>query len=129
MDDDMLAVLKRATRRQAAEKLGIGDAYGKGGYVACDEAGNAYHPSTLTHKWAKVPKSAGVRHIRLHDCRHTAGTTMHLRKVPMAVIAAWLGHSDASFTQRTYAHSQHEALRAAAMTLGAVVTIRDIEAE
>lgn len=128
MDDDVMEVLKRAYRRQAAEKLAIGEAYGKGEYVACDEGGNPYHPDTLTHKWAKTVKAAGVRHIRLHDARHTAGTTMHLLGVPIAVIAAWLGHADASFTQRTYAHSQDAALKAAGKTLGAVVTTRDIEA-
>lgn len=70
---------------------------------------------------------SGVRHIRLHDCRHTAGTLMHLRQVPIAVIAEWLGHTDASFTQRTYAHSQCDALADAARTLGSVVTTRDID--
>ncbi|MFD6354088.1 tyrosine-type recombinase/integrase [Nocardia tengchongensis] len=129
MDDDLVRVLKRAHNRQAAEKLVIGDAYGSGGYVACDEAGNPYHPATLTHRWIKTAKAAGVRHIRLHDCRHTAGTTMHLRKVPIAVIAEWLGHTDASFTQRTYAHSQDHALTDAAAVLGAVVTARDIGVE
>ncbi|MFE2998405.1 tyrosine-type recombinase/integrase [Nocardia sp. NPDC059246] len=128
MDDDMCEVLKRASRRQAADKLAVGESYGAGGYVACDEAGRPYHPDTLTHRWAKVAKAAGVRHIRLHDCRHTAGTTMHLRHVPIAVIAAWLGHADASFTQRTYAHSQADALAAAGRTLGEVVTTRDTEA-
>ncbi|MGV9664801.1 tyrosine-type recombinase/integrase [Nocardia niigatensis] len=128
MDADLVEVLKRAGRRQAAEKLAIGAAYGTGGYVACDEAGKPYHPHTLSHSWIKTAKAAGVRHIRLHDCRHTAGTTMHLRKVPIAVIAEWLGHTDASFTQRTYAHSQDHALADAAAVLGAVVTTRDIEA-
>lgn len=53
---------------------------------------------------------------------------MHLRKVPLAVIAAWLGHADASVTARIYTHSQLEALEAAAKTMGEVVTTRDTEA-
>jgi integrase len=43
--------------------------------------------------------------------------------VPMAVIAKWLGHADASITARIYAHSQDDALRAASATLGQVVTL------
>jgi integrase len=43
------------------------------------------------------------------------------RGVPMAVIAKWLGHADASITARIYAHSQDDALRAASATLGQVV--------
>ncbi len=46
---------------------------------------------------------------------------------PLAVIAARLGHADASVTARIYTHSQLEALEAA-KTLGEVVTTRDIEA-
>ncbi|MEU3014712.1 tyrosine-type recombinase/integrase [Nocardia asteroides] len=128
MDDEMVDVLRRARRRQAADKLQLGKAYQDLGYVACNEDGTPFHPDTLTHKWAKAARAAGVRHIRLHDARHTCGTTMHLRKVPMAVIAAWLGHADASVTARIYAHSQADALAEASRTLGEVVTTRDIEA-
>ena len=56
-----------------------------------------------------------------HDARHSCGTALHLRGVPMAVIAKWLGHADASITARIYAHSQDEALRSASATLGQVV--------
>jgi integrase len=72
--------------------------------------------------WHKVAKAAGVREIRLHDARHSCGTAVHPRGVPLAVIAQWLGHADASVTARIYAHSQDDALRAAGATLGQVVT-------
>jgi integrase len=63
-----------------------------------------------------------VGRIRLHDARHACGTALHLRGVPMAVIAKWLGHTDPSITARIYAHSQDDALRDAARTLPSVVT-------
>jgi len=47
---------------------------------------------------------------------------MHLQGVPVAVIAAWIGHKDASVTMRLYAHSQNDALKAAGDTLNRVVT-------
>ncbi|TCJ94630.1 tyrosine-type recombinase/integrase [Nocardia alba] len=128
MDDEMVDVLRKARRRQAADKLQLGELYQDRGYVACNEDGTPYHPDTITHRWAKAVKRAGLRHIRLHDARHTCGTTMHLRKVPMAVIAAWLGHADASVTARIYMHSQDDALRDAARTLGEVVSSRVIDA-
>jgi integrase len=92
------------------------------GYVAINEAGEPYTPDTLTRMWHKLTRAAGVRPIRLHDARHSCGTALHLRGVPMAVIAKWLGHADASTTARIYAHSQDEALRAAGAMLGQVVT-------
>jgi len=53
-----------------------------------------------------------------HSARHTCGTTLHLRGVPLSVVAAWLGHTDASVTARIYAHSQPDALKAASVRLG-----------
>jgi integrase len=44
------------------------------------------------------------------------------------VIAAWIGHKDASLTMRLYAHSQNDALKAAGTTLDRVVTSCDIDA-
>ncbi|NLE82378.1 MAG: site-specific integrase [Rhodococcus sp.] len=116
------AALDAARVRQKRERLALGADYGSGEYVVSNEAGDPYNPAVLSRYWADVAKSAGVRHIRLHDARHTAATTMHLQGVPVAVIAAWIGHSDASFTMRVYAHSQNDALRDAATVLGAVVT-------
>lgn len=49
-------------------------------------------------------------------------TVLHLRGVPLAVIANWLGHADGETTARIYAHSQDDALLLAGKTLGTVVT-------
>lgn len=47
---------------------------------------------------------------------------LHLRGVPLAVIANWLGHADAATTARICAHSQDDALLLAGKTSGTVVT-------
>jgi integrase len=75
--------------------------------------------------WHRLTTRAGVRPIRLHDARHSCGTALHLRGVPMAVIANWLGHKDAGVTARIYVHSQPEALNAASAVLGQVVSSRE----
>ncbi|CNK24908.1 site-specific recombinase%2C phage integrase [Mycobacterium tuberculosis] len=64
--------------------------------------------------------AAGVPPVRLHDARHTCGTLMHLEGVPIAVIAAWLGHASSAFTMSTYVHSQEPALADAARRLARV---------
>jgi integrase len=66
-----------------------------------------------------------VRHIKLHAARHICATLMHLQGVPVAVIAPWIGHKDASLTIRLYAHSQNDALKSAGESLNRVVTFRD----
>jgi integrase len=52
------------------------------------------------------------------NARHTCATLMHLQNVPIALVAAWLGHADVSFTLHTYVHSQTEALHEAAKSFG-----------
>ena len=119
--EGLISILKRGSARYAGERLSLGEAHADSGYVAVNEAGEPHTPDALTRLWHKLTKAAGVRPIRLHDARHSCGTAMHLRGVPLAVIAKWLGHADASITARIYAHSQDDALRAAGVTLGQVV--------
>lgn len=110
-------VLRAAKKRQATERLALGEHYGSGEYVVSNEIGEPYNPAVLSRYWANAVKAAGVRHIKLHGGRHTAATLMHLDGVPVAVIAAWIGHSDPTLTLRVYAHSQDDALKAAGVSL------------
>ena len=112
--DALLTELAAARSRQAAEKLALGEAYSELGYVVYNEAGEPYHPSTLSTLWQAAIRTLAVPQIRLHDARHTCATLMHLQGVPIALVAAWLGHADVSFTMRTYVHAQPEALELAA---------------
>jgi integrase len=122
LPDSLLRVLKRARTRQAEDRLRLPGDYLEGGYVVADAGGSPMHPETLGLAWDRLLKRAGVPHLRLHDARHTCGTLMHLRGVPVAVIAAWLGHTDAAFTMRTYVHSQDDALRSAASVMDVVTS-------
>jgi integrase len=42
--------------------------------------------------------------ISFHDLRHTYGSRLAMRGVPMGVIAVQLGHADTRMTERHYAH-------------------------
>lgn len=122
LPDRLVSVLKAAKARQARERLALGADGGPWEYVVCNEAGLPYHPQVLSRYWRAAAKAAGVREIKLHAARHTCATLMHLQGVPVVVIAAWIGHNDASLTMRLYAHSQDAALKAAGATLNRVVS-------
>jgi integrase len=124
LPDRLVTVLRSAKRRQAAERLALGAAYRSGSYVVSNEIGDPFSPAVLSRYWRDMVKAAGLRHIKLHAARHTCATLMHLQGVPVAVIACWIGHKDASLTLRLYAHSQEGALRAASATLNRVTSKR-----
>jgi integrase len=127
MPDEVVDVLRAARKRQAEEQLAFGAGYGISDYIARDEAGQPYHPNLLTFRWGRMLDDLKIKRVRLHDARHSCATLMHLRQVPIAVIAAWLGHASAAFTLSVYTHSQDEALKDAAGSFGRVVTSRDTE--
>ena len=118
LTDDLVGALRRAKRLQAADRLAAGPAYDDSGYVVANELGQPLPPGTLTYRWAAAVRASGLPKIRLHDGRHTAGSLMHARQVPIADISAWLGHASPAFTMRQYVHSQDEALKNAASVLG-----------
>lgn len=97
--------------------LGVG--HGLHDYVIAQDKspGRAYHPRTLSSRWKSALKAAGVPHVRLHDARHTTATHLHALGVPLADIAAWLGHANAAVTARVYSHSTKRGLAAASKAL------------
>jgi integrase len=120
-------MLLAAWQSDNEERLRVGAGYGSGDYVASDELGKPYHPNLLTFRWGKLLDGLKIERVRLHDARHSCATLMHLRGVPIAVIAAWLGHASAAFTISVYAHSQDVALKSAASSFTRVVITRDTE--
>ena len=60
--------------------------------------------------WKPALEKAGVRHLKMHWCRHFAVSfwaAVQLRErqyIDWHQIAAWIGHTDPAFTMKTYAH-------------------------
>lgn len=123
-----VSALKAARKMQAAEKLALGADYGPGMHVLIDEVGQPMRPDALSAAWKRACKGAGVPTVNIHAARHTTASLMHLDGVPIATIAEWLGHRDASFTMATYAHHQPDGLALASASLSRVVTGSDSEA-
>ena len=69
----------------------------------------------------KILKGAGLKHIRLHDMRHTAATLMLQNGVDIKTVSGMLGHYDAGFTLRTYTHTTNRQQAEAADMMGSLV--------
>ncbi|WP_084042604.1 tyrosine-type recombinase/integrase, partial [Mycobacterium avium] len=117
LPERLVRALRDARTRQRRERLLAGSAYRSGTYVVSNEIGDPYSPAVLSRYWREALARCGMRHLKLHGARHTAATLMHLDGVPTAVVAAYIGHNDPALTMRLYAHSQDDALRAAADSL------------
>ncbi|NUR04343.1 MAG: site-specific integrase [Streptomyces sp.] len=106
--------LKKLKTRQAAEKLAAGEAYADSGYVLVDELGEPLDTRRLRQYAYRLMAQLGMRRVRLYDARHSCMTYLAVSGVPDVVLAAWAGHTDASFTKKKYVHLDAEDLRSAA---------------
>jgi integrase len=66
--------------------------------------GKPLDPSTLSHEFARIAKTAGFNGVRFHDLRHTFASLMLLRGAKPKVISEALGHSSVAFTMDVYSH-------------------------
>ena len=78
---------------------------------------------------ASCSSEAGVRHVRLHDGRHTAATLLLSEGVHPRVVMELLGHSQMRTTMDIYSHVMPALAREAADRMGAVLLARAARAD
>ena len=70
---------------------------------------HGFNPDHRAKVKAIVNAGEALPNIRLHDLRHTAGTMMLQRKMPVEIVSRILGHASISITLDVYRHvSQRE---------------------
>jgi integrase len=75
----------------------------------------------LERAWNKVRRETGLTHVRFHDLRHTAITTLCEAGVPDWTIRAYVGHVDDEM-MKLYSHPRQTAMQKAADALAIQAT-------
>lgn len=83
--------------------------------VFCNWDNKPLLPNTVSHVWEKLSKRAGLKNIRLHDCRHTTASIYLKAGVHIKVVQEMLGHSSITTTMDTYSHVAPGMAEAAAL--------------
>ncbi len=68
------------------------------------ENGKPLRPNTITRAWTSIGEKAGLKHIRLHDCRHSHASLLLKQGVHPKIVSERLGHSSVQITLDTYSH-------------------------
>ncbi|MGW6456648.1 site-specific integrase [Streptomyces sp. NPDC055078] len=110
----VLDALKRFRAVQARERLAAGEGYTDSGYVVVDELGMPRNTRHLREHAYRLMAALEMRRVRLYDARHSCLSYLAVSGVPDVVLAAWAGHTNASFTKRKYVTVGVEDMRAAA---------------
>lgn len=112
--------LKEYQREWREERLAIRPEEWQGGdrqFVFHSGYGKPYYHDTPTATWRKFLKRNGLRHIRLHDLRHTAATLLAEDGVDLKLIQERLRHAKYETTADFYTHVTKKASRGVANRL------------
>lgn len=114
---ELLPGLRAHRAAQLRERVAAGEAWQDNDLVFCRPDGRPIDSEQDRREWKDILTAAGVRHIRVHDGRHTAGTLLIEQQVHIRVVQELLGHASLKHTQR-YTHVAAPATRAAAAVMG-----------
>lgn len=120
MPPQLVAALRRHRDAQQAEREHAGSEWEEMDLVFTQPNGRPVDPRRDWDEWKELLQAAGVRDVRVHDGRHTAGTLLIAQGVHIRAVQEILGHSDVRTTQG-YTHVASEVARDAAQRMGAAL--------
>ena len=104
VSDHTMKLLKKQRAIYKANKLRLGKDFNDTNYVVCQENGQCFLPKSFTRKWARTLEIHNLRHIRLHDTRHSAISLLLSEGVPVHIVQQRAGHKDPQITLAVYSH-------------------------
>ena len=118
---DALADLRNPGKTGAAQ-----DGVANDGLVFTTSKGKPLGVHNVIKSFKELLRVAGLaRTLRIHDLRHTAGSTMLASGVPLTTVSKILGHANAAITARIYAHALAKGDSAAVATLAGAFGLRE----
>jgi integrase len=100
----LVAELHRHKAAQLGERMLGGSEWHDEDLVFAQSNGRPIDRNTEYADWRWLLQSAGVRHVRLHDGRHTAAALLLSANVHPRVVMELLGHSQMRTTMDIYSH-------------------------
>ncbi|MBI1759338.1 MAG: site-specific integrase [Actinobacteria bacterium] len=103
-------------KRWRAERRAVGHV---SPLLFCWPDGQPVHPQTITDRFFRLSRDAGLPVIRLHDVRHSYATAALKAGVHPKIVSERLGHASVAFTLQTYSHVIEGMDEAAAVEIAA----------
>jgi integrase len=74
------------------------------GLVFGTSATHAFTPTAVRNRALRAWKEAGLRPIKLHECRHTYASLLIAADTPRKALATYMGHAQVATTEDIYGH-------------------------
>jgi integrase len=117
----LIRALHEHKAQQLGERMLAGSEWQDDDLVFAQPNGRPIDKKADYKNWSDLLKRAGVRHVRLHDGRHTAATLLLSEGIHPRVVMELLGHSQMRTTMDIYSHVMPALAREAADRMGTVL--------
>jgi integrase len=121
LDTRTTTVLRRQHHRHSERQLAAGPDWPDTGLFFTRPDGQPWHPNTVSARFKRLTRQAGLPPIRLHDLRHVAATIARAAGVDIKILQDSLGHSTSTLTRDTYESVLPELTHAAAEATAALI--------
>lgn len=117
MDPELVSALRRHRKRQAEERLRLGEGWVDPTLVFTHQMGGALDRHNVAKAFRARLKAAKLRPVRWYDLRHSFGTHLVRAGVDAKTVAQLMGHRNVTLTLTHYTHPDAAAHRAAVARL------------
>ena len=102
MSQHLQDVLKQLKEERQVEAMAEEKAMSP--WVFLSPWGKRWDSRNLFRVWTRCLDTAGIRHVRFHDLRHTYASALAQQGAPPKYVQSQLGHSSIQITMDTYSH-------------------------
>ncbi len=123
LDENTLGALRQHRARCVERSLAAGASLSGNAFVFSPRPGNTepWHPSSVTHRFGRLAKNAGVPKVTFHGLRHFHCTVLIAGGEDVVTVGARVGHARPSITTDIYSHALPEKDRDAAALIGKIM--------
>lgn len=118
--DTTIKILKQYRKEQLTKKLKLGDKWGNSKRVFTTNYGFDMHPDTPSQIFRNIIKKNKLKKISFHALRHSSASLLISEGIQLQIISRKLGHSNVSFTDKTYSHIFNEEFIETANKMGSI---------
>ncbi|MCY4653208.1 MAG: site-specific integrase [Dehalococcoidia bacterium] len=108
LSTDIVYVLRYHLMDQLEMFEALGIQWKEDCHMFCNDRGEPYHSSSVTHAFKRFATRSGFPDVRLHDTRHAHATILLRAKVQLKVVQEGMGHSTIATMSDIYSHVLRE---------------------
>lgn len=120
---EIVRMLKERQTRIAKDRDYFGRHYNTEyeGFVCVSTTGDITLPNNLTRVFRVLLRKNNLKHIRLHDLRHSCASLMISNGVQLKQVQEWLGHANFQTTADVYSHLDFTSKQESAKTIAGLL--------